>query len=270
MAETEKRSIIPAERQERIVWYVKARGSASVTELAKIFEVTNETIRRDLAVIEDQGKLLRRRGGAVSGKVALENAPWMERNTQNIEAKTAIALEAAKCIEEGDSVLFDASTTVLQLVKVLPDISITAITNSQAVAAELATKEKAKVIVLGGILDRPTTGTMGPLTERMLKTYHVDKAFLSCAGIHVMRGVTEVNETIGQLKAAMIAQAAVPYLLADHTKFESISLTIFAEISIFHQIITDSNVHQNVVRAFEKYNLPLVIAPPAHESIATA
>lgn len=270
MAESGKNNLIPAERQDRIVCLVHAQGSASVSELAKIFDVTTETIRRDLAVLDEGGRLLRRRGGAVGTKVADRDRPWVERRIDYIEEKTGIALEAVKCIDEGDAVFFDASTTVYQLAKVMPDIRLTAITNSQVVAGELATRNQINVIVIGGNFDRTHAGCYGPHAERMLRAYQTDKAFLSCHGIHMDRGITDVDETIAQLRATMISQASAPYLLADHTKFESVSLCIVSEISAFHQIITDDSVDPNVVKAFEERNLPLVVAPPAHINVAQA
>lgn len=227
------------ERYDKIVQLVNERGSIRVTELSELCQVTEETIRRDLDRLEQAGRLRRSHGGAVSVKDQQPEIPYFEREITHAEEKKRIAEEAIRLIQPKDRILLDASSTAWYMAASMPDIPLTVLTNSIKVAMELSSKEKIEVISTGGILASRSLSYVGPLAERSLDAYHVDKAFFSCKGVHLERGVSESNELQARIKHKMVGMADQVILLADSSKFGVQAFTHVAELSDIDTIITD-------------------------------
>mgnify|MGYP001159337320 CR=1 FL=1 len=231
--------MLAAERLQKIIQLVNERGSIRVAELSQLCGVTEETIRRDLDKLEDEGKLVRSHGGAISIQDQANEIPFFVREATNTEEKRRIAQEAIKRIEPGDRIILDASTTAWWMARLLPDIPLTVLTNSVKVVLELSTKEKIQTISTGGLLQPSSLSYVGPLTERSLESYHVDKMFLSCKGVHLDQAITESNELQAIVKRKMIARADTVYLLADYSKFGLRSFTRVAPWEDIDYLITD-------------------------------
>lgn len=247
--------MLVAERLQKIVQYVNDKGSIRVTELSELCEVTEETIRRDLDKLENEGKLLRSHGGAISIKEIHPEIPYFERETTNVEEKRKIAEAAVQCIHPRDRIVLDPSSTAWHVAKLLPDMPLTVITNSIRVAMELSAKEKIEVISTGGILASRSLSYVGPLAERSMEMYHVDKAFISCKGVHLERGISESNEMQALVKRKMISIADQVYLLVDYSKF---GVQAFAQISNWHNIhnvITDEKTDLQVVNTLQDMSI---------------
>ena len=249
-----------AERQRSIITIVTEGGSARVTELAKHFGVTEETIRRDLEKLETEGKLLRSHGGAVAPVVAAGERHYSERQMANAREKTAIARLAVQLIEDGDTVVLDASSTVLQLARLLPDMNVTILTNSLQVALALADKPRISVVGTGGTLSAASLSFAGPQAEEALEKYYVGKAFLSCTGVDTDFGLSDINERQALFKIKMMDIAARTYLLADHSKFGAKSLRRFSRIEDVDEIITDSAIDQNTLETIRGAGATVIVA----------
>ncbi|MFD0958517.1 DeoR/GlpR family DNA-binding transcription regulator [Paenibacillus chungangensis] len=238
--------MLVAERYDKIVELVNERGSIRVTELSELCQVTEETIRRDLDRLEQAGRLRRTHGGAVSVRDQQPETPYFEREVAHADEKRRIAEEAIKLISPKERILLDASTTAWYMAARMPDIPLTVLTNSIKVALELASKERIEVISTGGILASRSLSYVGPLAERSLDAYHVDRAFLSCKGVHLERGISESNELQARIKGQMVGIADEIVLLADSSKFGVQAFTHVAGLGDIHRIITDSNLAQDV------------------------
>jgi DeoR/GlpR family transcriptional regulator of sugar metabolism len=129
----------------------------------------------------------------------------------------------------------------------LPDIPLTVLTNSIKVATELSQKEKIEVIVIGGKLASNSLSFVGPLAERSLETYFVDKLFLSGKGVHLERGISESNELQARLKQQMIGIAERVFLLADSSKFGVTSFTHVTDLSRVDTVVTDRRISRETV-----------------------
>ncbi|WP_419874009.1 DeoR/GlpR family DNA-binding transcription regulator [Candidatus Pristimantibacillus sp. PTI5] len=234
--------MLAQERYDKIVQLVNERGSIRVTELAELCQVTEETIRRDLDRLEQAGRLRRSHGGAVSVKDQQPEIPYFEREIAQADEKKRIAEEAIKLIQPKDRILLDASTTAWYMAASMPDIPLTVLTNSIKVAMELSSKEKIEVISTGGILASRSLSYVGPLAERSLDAYHVDKAFFSCKGVHLERGISESNELQARIKHKMVGMADQVILLADSSKFGVQAFTHVADLSDVNTIITDGRL----------------------------
>jgi len=251
--------VLVAERQKKIVELVNERLSIRVTELSKIFSVTEETIRRDVEKLEKENLLMRSHGGAVSIEKDQGEISYLEREITNAEQKRAIAVAAVRTIEPGDQIVLDASTTAWYVAKELPDMPLTVLTNSIKVAIELSKKEQIKVISTGGTLLSQSLSYVGPLAERSLSMYHVNKAFLSCKGVHLDRGLSDFNESQALLKKQMIEIADETILMVDSSKFGTRAFSQIVPVTNIDCIITDSNIDEETKNVLEDNKIKLLI-----------
>ncbi|WP_256757533.1 DeoR/GlpR family DNA-binding transcription regulator [Cohnella sp. WQ 127256] len=252
--------MLVAERYEKIVSLVNDRGSIRVSMLSELCNVTEETIRRDLDRLEQAGRLRRSHGGAVSIKDMPQHPeiPYSVREIMNADEKKRIALEAIKRIAPKDRILLDASSTTWYMAADVPDVALTVLTNSIKVATELSNKEKIEVISTGGILAHRSLSYVGPLAERSLDAYHVDKVFLSCKGVHLDRGISESNELQARIKERMIGMADEVILLVDSSKFGVQAFTHVADLSAVHVIITDRNMPTDTIEQLESRGITVI------------
>jgi DeoR/GlpR family transcriptional regulator of sugar metabolism len=253
--------MLVAERYEKIVEWVDVHGSMRVTELSERCGVTEETIRRDLDKLEQAGRLRRSHGGAVSVKYKDElqsEIPYPERAVAHADEKRRIAGEAVKLVVPGDRIALDASTTTWYMAAGLPNIPLTVLTNSMKVAAELSTKEQIRVIAAGGQLAPKSLSFVGPLAERSLDAYHVDKVFLSCKGVHLTKGISESNELQALVKQKMIHIADEVILLADSSKFNIQAFTRVAAMESVSKVITDLGAQDEHVDALNELQIQCI------------
>ncbi|OZU88046.1 DeoR family transcriptional regulator [Virgibacillus indicus] len=251
--------MLVAERHQKIVALVNERKSIRVTELSSIFSVTEETIRRDLEKLEKEKKLSRSHGGAIYINISdsLE-VPYFEREIMNVNEKREIALEAAKQITEGDKVILDASSTAWYMAKSLPDIPLTVLTNSLKVAMELSNKKQIEVISTGGNLMSKSLSFVGPLAETSMDAYHVNKAFISCKGLHLERGISDSNEQQARMKKKMIQSADTIYIMIDNSKFDVQAFSHICGLELIDHIITDSKADSDIILQLEEKSLHLI------------
>jgi DeoR family transcriptional regulator, fructose operon transcriptional repressor len=250
--------VLVAERQQKIVELVNIRKSIRVSELSESFNVTEETIRRDLEKLEKENKLKRSHGGAVS--IQEEDPDVSEREITNVNEKKAIANAAAELVESGDRIILDASTTAWYMAKALPNIPLTVITNSIKVSIELSKKDKIEVISTGGRLNTKSMSYLGPLAERSLDMYHVNKCFMSCKGLHLENGLSDSNEEQALLKKKMAEQSDQVTVMVDSSKFGVKGFSKIAPLSKARQIITDSEINPGVKAKLEELQLTVRIA----------
>lgn len=250
--------MLVAERLQRIVDLVNERRSIRVSELSELCGVTEETIRRDLDKLEAEGKLARTHGGAVSLSENQSEVPYYEREIVHKEEKRRIAEEAAKRIRPKERILLDASSTAWYMARLIPDIPLTVLTNSIKVAIELSAKEKIQVISTGGILSPGSLSYVGPLAERALEQYHVNKLFLSCKGAHLERGLSESNELQGLIKQRMIDAADEVVLLADSSKFGVQAFTHVAGWDRVTRVVTDEGASADDLSRLREMGIDVV------------
>ncbi|MCZ1268849.1 MULTISPECIES: DeoR/GlpR family DNA-binding transcription regulator [Paenibacillus] len=250
--------MLAAERYDRIVEMVNVKGSMRVSELSEHCRVTEETIRRDLDRLEQAGRLRRSHGGAVSVKEEQPEIPYRVRETTHAEEKKRIAQSALSMIRPGDRILLDASTTAGYMAANMPDMPLTVLTNSIQVATELSSREKIEVISTGGQLAQRSLSFVGPLAERSLETYHVDKLFLSCKGVHLEGGgISESNELQARLKQKMVGISDQVILLADTSKFGVRAFARVTGLNAVHAVITDQSLGDDLIERLNSYDISI-------------
>ncbi|BBX19325.1 D-beta-D-heptose 1-phosphate adenosyltransferase [Mycolicibacterium duvalii] len=235
----------PEERQQAIASLVLAKGRASVTELAEAYDVTTETVRRDLAVLDKAGIVRRVHGGAVPVRALHLVEPGVgERDTTRAEHKDAIAAAATDFFPlAGTTVLLDAGTTTMRIAAHLPtDRELLVVTNSVPIAARLATVPTVSLQLLGGRVRGVTQAAVGEQALRVLDTLRVDIAFIGTNALSVRHGLSTPDSEEAAVKRAMVAAANYVVVAADSSKVGREDFVSFAPISSVDTLITDPEI----------------------------
>ena len=235
----------PEERQQAIAATVMSQGRASVADLALAYDVTTETVRRDLAVLDRAGLLRRVHGGAVPVRALHLVEPSVdERESTRAGHKHAIASAAAEFIpQSGATVLFDAGTTTARVAALLPpDRELLIVTNSVPIAARLASLTSVSLQLLGGQVRGLTQATVGERAVGMLESLRVDIAFIGTNGISVRHGLSTPDPGEAAVKRAMVACANFVVVVADSSKIGREEFVSFAPIDRVDVLVTDSEI----------------------------
>lgn len=252
--------MLALERHKSILDLLDNSGSVRTVELADYFKVTEETIRRDFEKLELDGRLIRTHGGALRSDDNRRDLPISARQKARVKEKQKIAVAAVAEIREEDTILLDASSTTLRLARILPDISITVITNAHHIISELIGKRNIRVISTGGRLDANSHSYTGSQIDLALRHYRIDKCFLSCRGVDLERGLSEASDENARLKKQMLELSEKTVVLADHSKFGLNSNFYFAGLEELDLLITDPWADRKVVREYRKGGLKIKIA----------
>jgi DeoR family fructose operon transcriptional repressor len=250
--------MLALERQREILAALSDQSSVRVADLAKRFEVAEETIRRDLDRLGSQGKLVRSHGGAMA---TTENeAPYWQREFINQAQKEAISRAAVKLINEGDTLILDASSSSWFLARRLPDIPLTIITNSLYNCMALEGREHIKIISPGGTLAETSMSFVGSATQEALRRYHAGKLFMSCRAFDVQRGLSDISDEQAMVRRVMLEVTEHHVLLIDSSKWGARALAFIASAAEFQHIITDDGVGESDCAALRSLGLDVTVA----------
>lgn len=205
-------------RLRDIVNRVDHSGSISVKNLAQQFDVSVETMRRDLRTLEEKGLLRRQHGSALSLAGDDVGLAFGQRADEQATEKNAIAQKAVSMIRAGDTIMLDASSSSWYLAKALPDMKLTVITNSMRVAFELVSRSRIKTLTVGGEYSEKYGAFLGPLATAQVSHFGAEILFFSCTGFQEESGAWESNEANAAIKQAMLRCAGRSVLLCDSSK----------------------------------------------------
>jgi len=236
--------VFAEERQDHIARIVEEHGRARVADLASTFRVSGVTIRKDLAALERQGRVVRTHGGAVTlGRAGAERAFDVRERIQPDE-KDAIGREAAGMVVDGESIALDASTTALALARHLKGrggwLHLTVITNGLRIASELAGHPGISVVMPAGFLRWEALSLVGPLGEGLFEKVNIQKAFMGAAGFAIEAGLSDATEEEAQIKRLMVQGASEVVGLVDHTKWGRAAFATFCETADVGVVVTDA------------------------------
>jgi len=253
----------PEERQQAIASLVITKGRASVAELAQIYDVTTETVRRDLAVLDRAGVVRRLHGGAVPVRaLRLVEQGVGERETTRADYKDAIAAAATEFFPlNGASMLLDAGTTTGRIAALLPaDRELVVVTNSVPIAARVAGMPSVSLQLLGGRVRGLTQAAVGEQTLRVLDTLRVDIAFIGTNAISVRHGLSTPDSEEAAVKRAMVRSANYVVVAADSSKVGREDFVSFAPISSVDVLITDAEISAADCEQFTQQGVEVVTA----------
>jgi DeoR/GlpR family transcriptional regulator of sugar metabolism len=259
-------AVFAPERQEQIAQMVTAAGRVRVTDLAAQFGVSPVTIRKDLLVLEGEARVVRTHGGAIAPRTSSRPEPAFEvRERLQRDEKWRIGAAAAALIEDGESIVFDASTTALYVARHLKDRStwhqLTVITNSIRIALELAGHPGITVLLLGGRVRAEALSVVGPLGDGVFRRVNVQKAFVGAVGLTMEAGLSDAMEEEAQIKRSMVAAAREVYALVDHTKFGRTASATFCRTDRLTGILTDEDAPADMVAALRDMGVQVVQVP---------
>lgn len=249
------------ERRQSLVEILRKQPGLRVPELAMALDVSEGTVRNDLNALEEQGLLMRVHGGAVlTQQEQFQNTSFVRRYQQNAAAKLAIAREAAVLVQDGDSISIDASSTAYYFAKALSERRrLRVMTNGFEVARELAQNSSNTVILIGGVVNNESSSVTGLLSEHIIEELKIQKAFLSCSGFSLERGMTEVHLAEAQLKRKMVESSQQLFALVDSSKFGKDDLTSFARLEMINCLFTDKDLSAEWTRRLKQARLDFTI-----------
>lgn len=251
--------MLALERRNLILEKLQEEKRVVVSELSQQFNVSEETIRRDLEKMEAEGIATKSYGGAVLNENTNIDMPFNVRNKVNVVGKQKIAELAAELIHDGDHIVLDASTTAVFIAKAIKDKeNLTVITNSIEIIIELSDVSDWNIICSGGSLKEGYLALVGPKTVDGLSCFYADKAIFSCKGIEMEKGLTDGSEMFSQAKQAMMKSAKKSVLAIDSSKFDKIAFSKLSDIDKIDIVITDMKPEERWLNFFETYNIQCI------------
>ncbi len=253
--------MLPNLRRDKILELLKEDGSAKVADLARIFKVTEVTIRQDLDKLEKEGLIVKEHGGAYLKNVEDQVRNFTLVHQENMEQKALIAEKCLEYIESGDTIILDSGSTTTEIAKKLIGLkNLTVITNALNIALMLGAAPGIEVIVTGGEFKPPTLSLTGQKAADFFKGLNVQKLFLATAGISLKSGLTYPSISDLVVKKAMIDAADITYLVADSTKIGKSALASLGALSLIDFIITDPGIEEKHKSVFQEHEIELIIA----------
>lgn len=252
--------MLAIERRNDILERLQVEKKVIVSELGKIYQVSEETIRRDLEKLENDGLVVKSYGGAVLNEHSIFDLPFNIRKNQNVLAKQKAAELVAEMVRDGEAVMMDASSTDVYIAKALKETKekLTVITNSVEIIVELFAVPEWKVISTGGVSREKSFALLGPQTDRIIQSYYVDKAIISCKGLSLTGGITDSDEQDANSKRLMFQAAKERILVADSTKFGETAFTKVADWIDVTKVVTDKKPGTEWLQLFEENRIECI------------
>jgi DeoR/GlpR family transcriptional regulator of sugar metabolism len=251
--------MLTEERRRQIIEQLRRDGKIVASDLSAAFDVSEDTIRRDLRELASAGLLQRVHGGALPRTPS--NPSYAVREGESPHAKDVIARAAARLVRPGQVILIDAGTTTLQVAHHLPvDLHATVVTNSPPVAIALAGHESIDVILVGGQLYKASLAIIGAATIEALGHIHADICFLGVAGLHPDAGISVLVHEEAYVKRAMAEGAGEVVALASAEKLGTAAPYVVGPIALLSQIVTERSVPEEVLEPYRALGPSIVLA----------
>ncbi len=248
------------ERRRAILDLLKRDGRVLVGDLARHFDTSQVTIRKDLEVLDAQGVVHRTHGGALPAhEGALEDPSLREKEKLHRKEKLHIASAAARLVSEGQVVILDSGTTTTAIAHALRNFrNLTIVTNSVNIAAELS-GANVEVILTGGTLRKNSFSLVGPIAEDTLRRLNADILFLGVDGFDVLYGLSTPNLLEAKVNRVMVEVSRRTVAVCDSSKFGRRSLSLIAPPIALHQVITDHGIPKADLRALKKAGIEVTL-----------
>ncbi|WP_293914433.1 DeoR/GlpR family DNA-binding transcription regulator [Deinococcus sp.] len=251
--------MLTSQRKQHLLAVLKRDGQLVAKTLSQSLGLSEDTIRRDLRELAQEGLLQRVHGGALPASPAVAN--YTARQQLAPSAKRAIGRAAAALIQSGQIILLDGGTTAVQVARQLaPDLKATIVTHSPSVAVELANHLTVEVILIGGRLFKHSVVTVGASAVEALSHIRADIYFIGVTGVHVTQGLSTGDLEEAYIKRALIRQAAETIVLASVEKLGVASAYIIAPISGATGMIVESSTPPEIMAPFQELNLSITYA----------
>ncbi len=265
---TRTQTISTVERRRIILEELQQNKQVDVAQLKDRFDVSEVTLRKDLRYLENKNLLIRSRGGAMVPVKIAEDLSVKKRMVINLGLKKQIARKASTLIKDGDTIIIDSGTTLMQITDHLKKIKkLTVITNALDIAFKLSEFNNLKIIVPGGIFREKSCSLVGVTAIENMQMFRADKYFVSADGINE-EGLFTSNLEEGQIAKLIMSNAKENIVLVDSSKFDCQGIINFAPLTKIHTLITDENITENYIQHFRDLGINVIIADNLNENLS--
>ena len=240
------------ERRNKIMEILREDGIVKVSELMKLFDVSIETIRRDLEYLEEHGMLGRVYGGAVPVQPRATEPSYQTREIKHFKEKKAIGERAVELVKDEDVIAVDIGTTTLEFAKAL------VITNSMKIAMVLSEDADIRVLMVGGEVRRGEFSVSGFLADNDMGHFITDKYFIGVGGLSLSKGITDYHLEESNLRRIVIKNTQKVIALADYSKIGAVAMNKICGLDQVDTLVTDSNVESFVVEGLRDNNVEVI------------
>lgn len=254
--------MLARERQNKIVEMVNTNGSVLVKELSELFDVTEDSIRKDLSLLEKKGLLKKTYGGAVKNRVNTHELYVSQRKGKNVEDKKEIAKKAFELIEEGDVVFLDISTINIELIKLIVEanLKITVVTNMIDVMLSFTAPSDTNLVFMGGKLNKGRDGFIGSYTNKQITEFNFDKAFMGVVGVDLERNKVYTYATEDAFtKTTIMNSSEISYMIMESRKFSREGNYRYAKVDDFVGVVLDEKPNEEIMEKLEKYDIDIYV-----------
>lgn len=251
--------MLAIERRNAILEKLQAERRVVVSELSQLYKVSEETIRRDLEKLENDGFAIKSYGGAVINENANVDLPFNIRKKRNVISKQKIAELISSRIKDGTSIMLDASSTAVYIAKALKERkNLTLITNSIEILIEMFDAPNITVLSTGGAMREGSFALVGPQTDKMLNCYHVDMTIVSAKGFDLEAGLTDSDELHANNKKTMLHAGREKILAVDSSKFGKTAFTEIGMLEDITTVVTDVKPDEVWLQAFKESGIECI------------
>ncbi|MGC9934540.1 DeoR/GlpR family DNA-binding transcription regulator [Priestia aryabhattai] len=253
--------MIKDKRINKIEEYVTKHKSVSLDELMSVFDVSKNTIRRDIQQLVEGGDFKKVYGGiTVSDNKRAKLESFQDRQVRNQTEKELIGKIASNHVEDGDVIFIDSGTTTIEMIEFINKKQVTVITNNINFIVRALPYENLNVITTGGILERKTNSFGSLKYMDVLNAYNIDKAFMASTGVSLSNGVTNASPLESELKTSVINRCSEVFLLVDHNKFDKYGLMTYCRLDEIDYLITDKMPNEIYQDYAKKNEIRLILA----------
>ncbi len=241
-------TLFTSERRQQIAHILGEQQRVTVPELSQLFSVSEVTIRKDLAWLEAHNLAVRTHGGAVMTPSHSIEIAFDTRERLQHDEKEYIGAAAANCVQDGETIALDASTTALSMTQFLKTKrELTVVTNGLRIGMELINTPGISVLIPGGMLRNESFSLIGTWGKSVLQQIHISKAFVGARGFSPIEGLTDVNGEEVELKRALVDSAREVIALVDYTKWGHLAFATFCPLDRLKLVITDVKAPMDMV-----------------------
>lgn len=249
--------MLKSKRIQEIQEYVLKHQTVSLDELVTTFNVSKNTIRRDIQRLVERGEIKKVYGGVSVNNTTLIS--FHERQTQNQAQKKIIGKLAGQFVEDGDIIFIDSGTTTLEMFGFIKEKNVTVVTNNLAFIIDSLPYENLNIISIGGILQRKTNSYASFTETNILKRYNVNKAFMASTGVSLSHGVTNASPVESELKETAVSRSSEVFLLVDHGKFDKHGLVTFCDLSDIDYLVTDQMPEEKYLDYSHRHDIQVIV-----------
>lgn len=253
-----------SKRLDSIKEYIYQQKTVTLDQLCEEFNVSKNTIRRDIDELVATEKIKKIYGGVtVEGYKPMVS--FDERNISNFQIKQSIAKKAAELVNDNEIIFIDSGTTTMHMIEYIKEKkNLTILTNSIEVILRSVPYPNINVISLSGSLNRKTLSFTGSSSSEVLSQFNISKAFLAATGISTIGGASNSSPAETEIKRTALMKSQINYLLVDHTKFGIISLMTFSNFDNINSVITDEAPEADLREALVDNNCNILLVHPEY------